>query len=199
MPRPKLFRRIRVPSDGNCFYHALRECLAIANVPAASLDTKALRMRVERRLRTKPTCAAQTAAVRRARTDGAWAESEEVLAAAEEFQLRIRVWEGANQMWITFGDGGERAPVVYMHNPLNVHFEPIVLVSQQRGACVPTSQLNDTPKASPRSRGADERTYRTHRRPCTQGTWHAGAPAPLHDAVESLARPGEACTQRRPR
>ena len=83
-----------------------------------------LRLRVAERMRRTATTPAQHRAAARAKRNGAWAEHEEVGAAAAECGVRIRVWEGHNGMWTTFGDD-DGAPLVYMCNPNNAHFEAI--------------------------------------------------------------------------
>lgn len=140
----KAFRRISVPSDGDCFYHSLHECLKLAHLPAPPVSE--IRRRVARQLTSSATTAAERRAAGRAAHTGSWAENEEVAAAAREFGVYIRVWEGHNRMWVTFGSpsgnpsggrsqGGDQGwskkqarpkLLLYMHNPHNVHFEPIV-------------------------------------------------------------------------
>ena len=120
------FARVRVPGDGDCFFHALAFCLG-----KAQTDPRAMRAALARY---------QLSQLRRARGahhrhqlarsiqrlhDGAWAEHEEVAAAARLYARHIRVYEGVNRMWISFGDEA-RHPTVYMLNERNVHFEPLV-------------------------------------------------------------------------
>ena len=87
-------------------------------------SARVLRERVARRMRSDARTFAQRSAAARACRPGSWAENDEVLAAALEFDVRIRVWEGSNRMWITFGDGSAN-PLLYMYNDANVHFEPL--------------------------------------------------------------------------
>lgn len=106
-------------------------CIGSA-LPTAS----ALRKRIARRLEnTTPASEAQRQAARRARRPGAWAETEEVAAAAKELGVRIRIWETANGMWITFGD--DTAPLVYMQNVANAHFEAMIPAPK---ACTTTAK-----------------------------------------------------------
>jgi hypothetical protein len=128
----KRFARVRTPMDGSCFYHALRMGLAREGVPNPP-SVPSLRKSVSERLAREADGAANGAARREAQRaakrakDGAWAENEEVSAAAEEVGVRIRVWEGANGMWVTFGS--DASPITLcMHNPRNDHFELIVPV-----------------------------------------------------------------------
>ena len=115
------FVRYATPHDGNCFFHALRKGLQLLRVDAPSAAE--LRRRVSDRMRRGAATPAQHAAAVRASTDRAWAEQEEVSAAAAECGVRIRVWEGHNDMWVTFGD--DAAPLVYLYNSSNTHFDAI--------------------------------------------------------------------------
>lgn len=121
MPKGRTFRRIAdVPSDGSCFYHSMH--WALRDMDREAPPTPTIRRMVAQHLRKKGS-RAQTEAYARAASNE-WAQAEEVAAAADVFRVQIRVWEGVNKMWVTFGSN-ERAPTVYMHNPHNVHFDPI--------------------------------------------------------------------------
>ena len=115
------FRRVRVAADGDCFYHALAYALLrIDHREYASTD---MRNRVAARLMQQ----GMHDAARRARKRGMWAEHEEVGAAAVAFGVHIRVWEGVNNMWVSFGESTH--PDVLLYNAHNAHFEPLVCLS----------------------------------------------------------------------
>lgn len=99
------FRVVRVPGDGNCFYHAVISAMRAKGIngkcPATMLSLRSLVAKyIERSDKSN---AGQRAALRAART-GVWAENEEVGATAAVLGLRIKVWEGVNGMWVTFGE-----------------------------------------------------------------------------------------------
>ena len=96
----KEFRRIAVPSDGDCFFHAMHECLKNSCVGQTRRALLEIRRRVASWLNANATSASRQNAARRAGQGGSWAESEEVTAAAYEFGVKIKVWESANRMWI---------------------------------------------------------------------------------------------------
>ena len=128
-PRLRTFRRIAVPADGDCLFHAVNAAMRhtsgwrrqAANATTRSPPTVAdMRRDVAARLRRQRLPRVAT----RAATPGAWAETEEVIAIASLYHVRLRVWEGANQMWITFGEDAH--PLLYLRNIGNVHFEALV-------------------------------------------------------------------------
>ena len=117
----KTFRLVRVPGDGDCFFHSL--VLGLTRAKRGNpLTTSRARERVAERLREQ--YGPDSKHARRASTRGRWAHHEEVAAAAHVFGVCIRVWEGANRMWITFGN--DKHPRIYLHNARNVHFDLIV-------------------------------------------------------------------------
>ena len=121
--KTRRFRRFHSPSDGDCFFHSLQTCLALCGHEHAALTSSQLRAKVAKHMRDTARTDAQRRAAARAKLPGTWAEHEEVAAAASAFGLRIRVWEGHNRMWVTFGD--DAAPLVHMMNRYNSHFEAI--------------------------------------------------------------------------
>ena len=122
------FARVRVPSDGDCFFHTLAICLKHADKPtrdARTLRTALARYQAAqlRRARSAHHRAQLVRSVQRLRGNE-WAEHDEVAAAAHLHGLHIRVFEGANRMWISFGNTSH--PTVYVLNARNDHFEPLV-------------------------------------------------------------------------
>ena len=131
------FRRFTVPADGSCFYHAVSWWLRHLPHKASQHTSDDIRRAVVVKLReqlqlllsrsrTSVGAASLHAAIQRAhRRSGrsAWAEHEEVHAAALAYSICICVYEGTNNQWTTFGEGRRR---IYLLNQHNAHFEPIV-------------------------------------------------------------------------
>lgn len=120
------FIRVRVPSDGDCFFHALSVCLSHVRKNKTTAMREALARHQFLQLRRARTAhhRQQLAHSMQRLSDGAWAEHDEVIAAARLYAVNIRVFEGPNHMWISFGD--ESKPTIYMINERNVHFEPLL-------------------------------------------------------------------------
>jgi hypothetical protein len=109
------YRRVIVPGDGDCFYHAL--AIGLLRAQGLRVRVATMRARVAAYLRARR----RVVAAARAARPHAWAQDEEVAAAARIFHVCIKCWEGVNKMWVTFGD--EANSVIRLYNPFNTHFD----------------------------------------------------------------------------
>lgn len=111
------FRVFRTRNDGNCFYHAVA-----ASSDDESWTHRTVRAAVAHHFRTSGVRnRAEREALQRAETDGAWAHTEEVIAAAHALRRHVLVFEDVLNDWTSFGD--ETHPPLYLINRSNVHFE----------------------------------------------------------------------------
>ena len=111
------FRVLSTQNDGNCFYHAVA---AASNVDEWTART--VRAAVAHHFRTHGTRnRTEREALQRTETDGAWAHTEEVIAAAHALQRHVLVFEDVLDAWTSFGD--ENHLPLYLINRANVHFE----------------------------------------------------------------------------
>jgi hypothetical protein len=116
--RKREFMRIRQPKDGNCFYHSISFLLKHHDYCIMSHDK--IRERVALYFQHKK----QMETSRRVRKSQTWAENEEVMAVSNIFNITVKVWEGVNNMWITFGK--RKRKMIYLYNPENIHFDALV-------------------------------------------------------------------------
>ena len=102
------YRKIACPADGMCFYHAVAACLN--HGAPRKLWTAG---RVHKIVSHSQPNVART-----------WADDSDVTTTARVLSCNIKVWEGANRMWISFGEESH-APIL-LYNPGNVHYEALV-------------------------------------------------------------------------
>ena len=102
------YRKIACPPDGMCFYHAVANCLNHRARCEAWTAGKLYKMVAENHPNV-------------ART---WADDSDVSTTARVLCLNIWVWEGANRMWISFGEDSHTK--INLYNPHNVHYDALV-------------------------------------------------------------------------
>ena len=117
MKTPIEFRRIRQPMDGNCFFHSVSYLLNYYKIYDLShLDLRQIvaKYYIKRLKEDK---------ANHILISGTWAETEDVIATSNALRISIRVWEGRNKMWITFGNYKKK---IYLHNKDNCHFDSLI-------------------------------------------------------------------------
>jgi hypothetical protein len=102
------YRKIACSADGMCFYHAVANCLN-----HRARDEAWTAARIHEMVAQSHPDVAQT-----------WADDSDVSTTARVLRLNIWVWEGANRMWIRFGEDSHLR--IRLYNPKNIHYEALV-------------------------------------------------------------------------
>ena len=114
------FKKIPQPYDGNCFFHSIAYLLFYFKI--ANTNHETVRKKVSNYYFKKN----DFSNAKRISKLSEWATDYEVIATSHIYKVRIKVWEGKNNMWVTFGS---YKPVIYIYNKENIHFEPLIKIN----------------------------------------------------------------------
>lgn len=111
------FKRVKQPTDGNCFFSSVSYLLNYYKI--YDLSPSDLRKLVSNyHVKHKNEKRHQIVKIK-----GNWATHEDVIAMSNVLKINIKVWETANNMWITFGEYTNK---IYILNTGNVHFDALI-------------------------------------------------------------------------
>tara|TARA_B110001450_G_C17167065_1_gene297737 strand:+ start:11 stop:370 length:360 start_codon:yes stop_codon:yes gene_type:complete len=115
------YKVVPQPEDGNCFFHAISFLLQRYEI--MNVDHKKLRSLLSSYYHKKKNIKKSIAIAK----DGVWADDEDVCATSHITGVNIRVWEGHNKRWITFGNYKSK---IYIINKNNCHFESLIRLNE---------------------------------------------------------------------
>ena len=111
------FKRIKQRGDGNCFFHSVSYLLHIHKF--CGISHHELRRLVHNYYYINNNIERAKYIVKH----GSWAEDSDVSALSNILKINIKIWEGKNNMWITFGNYKRK---IYLYNEHNQHFDALI-------------------------------------------------------------------------